>query len=170
MPIPNTYSIYRLPRPPKEKQPINKLLAAQEIEFPDIYFPSLLRDLKSLKSVWTEVQSTRHRYAIYEFLEPVFELVTRCQRTGRSRRLMRKIAKISNSACKTNDLFAAVIHCVVPIGSIDSRTRSKWSRALNYALQNKKASESLQSFTLRNGGINECASRCRPRGRGEFRI
>jgi hypothetical protein len=164
MPNPNTYAIYRLPRPPKEKQPINKLLAAQETEFPDIYFPSLLRDLKSLKSVWVKVQSTRHRYAIYEFLEPVFELVTLYQRKGRERRLMKKITKIFARGLKTKDPFAAVIHCVVPLGRIDSRTRSKWSRALAYAQQHKRSSESLQSFMRRNGGINECASQCRTSG------
>ena len=164
MPIPNTHQIYRLPRPPKEKPPINELLAAQETEFPDIYFPSLLRDLKSLKSVWAEVQSTRHRNAIYEFLEPVFELVTLYQRKGRERRLVKKIKKIFAPGLKTKDPFAAVIHCVVPLGRIDSRTRSKWSRALAYAQQHKRSSSSLKSFMLENGGINECASRCRQRG------
>ena len=161
---PNAYPIYRLPRPPKEKLPNNDLLAVQDTGFPDIYFPNFLRDIKELRVAWLKVRSTRDRYAIYLFLEPVFELVTKCQRTGRCQRLLRKIAKISISPFKTKNLFAAVIHCVVPIGSINSRTRGKWSRALNYALEHKKASESLQSFMLRNSGINECAARCRQRG------
>ena len=163
MPNPNTYAIYRLPRPPKEKQPINKLLAAQEAEFPDIYFPNLLRDLKILKSLWAEVQRTRGRFAIYPFLEGIFELVTMSQRKGRSRRLGKKVAKLSPSRLKTSDPFAAVIHCVVPVGRIDSRTRSKWSRALTYAQQHKMSSQSLQTFMLRHGGINACAARYRQR-------
>jgi hypothetical protein len=90
MPTPNTYPIYRLPRPPKGKVPVNELIAAEEAEFPDIYFPNLLRDLKILKSLWAEVQSTRGRFAIYPFLEGIFELVTMSQRKGRSRRLGKK--------------------------------------------------------------------------------
>ena len=39
--------------------------------------------------------------------------------------------------------FAAVIRCTADRGKVDKRTRSKWSRALRYALEYKSDSEPL---------------------------
>jgi hypothetical protein len=55
--------------------------------------------------------------------------------------------------------FAAVIRCTADPAKIDKRTRSKWSRALRYALAYKSCSERLDQFIKRKGGINECAAR-----------
>jgi hypothetical protein len=41
----------------------------------------------------------------------------------------------------------------------DKRTRSKWSRALRYAVAHKPVSEALDQFIRRMGGINACAAR-----------
>jgi hypothetical protein len=56
--------------------------------------------------------------------------------------------------------FAAIIQCTADPAKVDKRTRSKWSRALRYALAYKVASEPLEGFMKRKGGINECAARC----------
>ena len=42
---------------------------------------------------------------------------------------------------------------------VDKRMRSKWSRALRYALAEKSHSEPLDRFIKRKGGINECAAK-----------
>ena len=123
----------------------------------------LIRDLDALKSLWTKSRMNRDRAAIYPFLEAVFELVTRSQRENRARYLERKVASLAPSIYRTQDPFMAVIHCVTPIRAVQSRTRSKWSRALAFAQRKKRADESLQTFILRRGGINECAARCRKR-------
>jgi hypothetical protein len=55
--------------------------------------------------------------------------------------------------------FAAIIRCTGDPTKVDKRTRSKWSRALRYALRYKSHSEPLDQFIKRKGGINSCASR-----------
>ena len=41
----------------------------------------------------------------------------------------------------------------------DSKTRSKWARALRLAEANKAKNESVTDFIRRRGGINKCAGR-----------
>ena len=55
--------------------------------------------------------------------------------------------------------FAAIIRCTADPAKVDKRTRSKWSRALRYALAYKLTSEPLDQFIKRKGGINECAAK-----------
>ena len=55
--------------------------------------------------------------------------------------------------------FAAIIRCTADPTKVDKRTRSKWSRALRYALRYKSPPEPLDAFIKRKGGINSCASR-----------
>ena len=62
--------------------------------------------------------------------------------------------------------FAVVIRCTADREKVDKRTRSKWSRALRYALVQKTPSESLVQFIKRKGGINRCAERFRAHQRG----
>jgi hypothetical protein len=57
--------------------------------------------------------------------------------------------------------FAAIIRCTSDPSKVDKRTRSKWSRALRYALEQKDHSETLDHFIKRKGGINRCAERFR---------
>lgn len=125
----------------------------------------LVRNLEDLRPLWARSQTTRNRYAIYPFLEAVFELVTTAQRKGISRYLAKKAAKLSPTTYNTDNLFMAVIHCVTPAGAVESRTRSKWARALGHAQRTKNAAEPLRVFILKQGGINECASRFRRRSR-----
>src|SRR6202048_1708092 len=54
-----------------------------------------------------------------------------------------------------------VIRCTADREKVDKRTRSKWSRALRYALVQKTPSESLVQFVKRKGGINRRAERFR---------
>jgi hypothetical protein len=63
------------------------------------------------------------------------------------------------NAFENEEPFAAVIRCTADREKVDKRTRSKWSRALRYALRYKSHSEPLDQFIKRKGGINSCASR-----------
>jgi hypothetical protein len=49
--------------------------------------------------------------------------------------------------------------CTADPGKVDDRTRSKWSRMLRYAAENKDLDEPLGDFVKRKGGINRCAVR-----------
>jgi hypothetical protein len=57
------------------------------------------------------------------------------------------------------DPFASVIRCTADPAEAEKRTRSKWSRVLRYAAAYKLASEPLDRFIQRKGGINACAAR-----------
>jgi hypothetical protein len=57
------------------------------------------------------------------------------------------------------DPFAAVIRCTADPAKADKRTRSKWSRVMRYAAAYKSASEPLDQFIRRKGGINACVAR-----------
>jgi hypothetical protein len=56
--------------------------------------------------------------------------------------------------------FAAIIRCTADPAKVDKRTRSKYARALRYAISRKPIDEPLDRFIQRKGGINECAARC----------
>jgi hypothetical protein len=62
---------------------------------------------------------------------------------------------------ENDEPFAVVIRCTADREKVDKRTRSKWSRALRYALVQKTPSESLVQFIKRKGGSNRCAERFR---------
>jgi hypothetical protein len=63
--------------------------------------------------------------------------------------------------------FAAIILATAAREKVDKRTRSKWSRALRYAMEYKTPAEPLAAFVRRKGGINKCAARfARWLGRG----
>jgi hypothetical protein len=121
---------------------------------------ALKQDLLRVQNAWDESQARRERDAIYGYLTAVFELVAwwaaehraleRAQKALRLRRIM---------PTDHDEPFAAIIRCTADPAKVDKRTRSKWSRALRYALEYKLTSEPLDQFIKRKGGINECAAK-----------
>jgi hypothetical protein len=121
---------------------------------------ALKQDLLRVRNAWENCQASRERNAIYGYLTAVFDLVSwwaaescALERGYKSLRLQ--------SMCPFDgeDPFAAVIRCTADPAKVDKRTRSKWSRALRYALPKKPSSEPLDQFMKRKGGINKCAGR-----------
>jgi Zn-dependent oligopeptidase len=126
--------------------------------------PSVLKlELEQLRVVWRQVQHTRQRDAVYEFLEAVYNVVSRFNRAGDGRKLLRKLHRLDHRLKRIQEPYSAVIHYVTD-HTVDSRTRSKWSRLMRFAERTKKRSKLLEDFIRRNGGINECAAQCRQRG------
>jgi hypothetical protein len=120
---------------------------------------ALKQDLIRVRNAWEDAQGSRERDAIYTYLTAVFELVAwwaveRCaiERAQKALRLRRIIPT-------DHEPFAVIIRCTSDPSKVDKRTRSKWSRALRYALEYKLPSEPLDQFMKRRGGINECADR-----------
>lgn len=117
----------------------------------------LLRsELVPVRRAFSAYRGTRDRDAVYLYLEVVFALVEKWNRLGcadqRARRALRQ-NRIPPPA--TPEPFAAVIGCTA---QTDSRTASKWARALRYAAVLKKKPEPLADFIHRHGGINACAT------------
>jgi hypothetical protein len=110
--------------------------------------------------VWRQVQRTRQRDAVYEFLEVVYDVVSRFNRAGDGRKLLRKLHQFDHRLKRIQEPYSAVIHYATAY-TVDNRTRSKWSRLMRFADQTKKRTDLLEDFIRRNGGINACAARCR---------
>jgi hypothetical protein len=118
----------------------------------------LRQDLLRVRNAWEECQASRDRDAIYGYLTAVFDLVAWWAAENRDLERARKALRLRNIwASDHNEPFAAIIRCTADPAKVDKRTRSKWSRALRYALANKPSSEPLDQFMKRKGGINECA-------------
>ena len=125
-----------------------KMLARDDIPYTD---QALKQDLLRVQNAWDESQARRERDAIYIYLAAVFDLVAwwtaenraleRAQKALRLRHILRHITPSDH-----DEPFAAIIRCTADPAKVDKRTRSKWSRALRYALAYKPLSERLDRF------------------------
>ena len=121
---------------------------------------ALSADLRRLDTMWEEFQSSRDRKAIYLFLGPVFDLVEVWEALGQLRELACRALRLRGGNLRlARDPVSAVIYCTADLEKADRRTRSKWSRVLQYAARYKSPSKSLEVFVTRRGGINKCAAR-----------
>ena len=121
---------------------------------------ALSADLQRLDNMWEEFQSRRDRKAIYLYLGPVFELVAVWETLGQLREIACRALRFRCGNLRlTRDPVSAVIFCTSDREKVDRRTRSKWSRVLQYAARYKSSSKSLEIFVTKRGGINECAAR-----------
>jgi hypothetical protein len=121
---------------------------------------ALRQDLLRVRNAWEACQASRKRDAIYTYLNAVFDLVAWWSAENRALDRAHWALRLRR-ICPFDDEepFAAVIRCTADPTKVDKRTRSKWSRALRYALEYKAHSEPLDRFIKRKGGINSCASR-----------
>ena len=121
---------------------------------------ALKQDLLRVRNAWEECQASRKRDAIYTYLTAVFDLVSWWTAEDRALERAHKALRLK-SMCPFDgeEPFAAIIRCTADPAKVDKRTRSKWSRALRYALAYKSHFEPLDQFIKRKGGINACASR-----------
>jgi hypothetical protein len=120
----------------------------------------LKQDLLRLRNAWAESQASRDRNAIYSYLNAVFDLVAWWAAEKRALERAHKALRLRHiNPFENEEAFAAIIRCSADQAKVDKRTRSKWSRALRYALRCNFNSEPLDQFIKRKGGINKCASR-----------
>jgi hypothetical protein len=121
---------------------------------------ALRQDLLRVRNAWEECQASRERDAIYTYLTAVFDLVAWWAAENRALERARKALRLQRICpFDREEPFAAVIRCTGDPTKVDKRTRSKWSRALRYALANKPPSEPLDQFIKRKRGINKCVGR-----------
>jgi hypothetical protein len=121
---------------------------------------ALRQDIARVRNAWEECQGKRERDAIYSYLTAVFELVAWWAAENRALERARQALRLRHILPSDYDEpFAAIIRCTSDPGKVDKRTRSKWSRALRYALEYKPVAKPLAAFVQRKGGINKCAAR-----------
>ena len=116
----------------------------------------LRRRLEQLRHAWDVFQASRARDAIYGYLEAVFAIVEHYKMRRRTKRLLRRAAKFSGLPLENKtDPFTAVIRCTSE--DIDSKTVSKWARALRYVAHCNVPRTRLKTFMKKAGGVNACA-------------
>ena len=108
---------------------------------------------------WDNFQASRTRDAVYEYLEAVFSIVEHYRVRRRTKRLLRDAVKFADLAFDKNaDSLTAIIRCTCD-DTVDSKTISKWARALRYVAHCKGPATRLETFMKEAGGVNACADR-----------
>ena len=120
---------------------------------------ALRQDLLRVRNAWEDCQANRDRDAIYSYLTAVFDLVAWWTAENRAVERAHKALRLRHiTPFDGEEPFAATIRCTSD-RQVDKRTRSKWTRALRYAISRKPIDEPLDQFIQRKGGINECVAR-----------
>jgi hypothetical protein len=123
---------------------------------------ALKQDLARVTSTWDSFQASRNRNAIYLYLTAVFNLVSWWKvdnhAHSRAHRAL-KLAHLRNFFVDHDEPFAIIIKCTSDSAQVDRKMRSKWSRALQYALKIKSPRETLEQFMQDEGGVNACANK-----------
>jgi hypothetical protein len=114
------------------------------------------RWLEKVCNAWGEFQASRARDAVFGYLEAVFAIVDHYKTRRRTKKLLRHAFIFANLAfAKNANPFTAVIRCTCH-DTVDSKTISKWARALRYVAQCKKPRTRLKTFMKEAGGVNAC--------------
>jgi hypothetical protein len=117
----------------------------------------LRRRLEKVRDAWDDFQVSRTRDAVYGFLGAVFEMVMHYKVRRRTTRLRRHAFKFAELPFDKNaDPFSAIIRCTSD-DNADSKTISKWARALRYVARRKEPAARLRTFMKEAGGVNACA-------------
>jgi len=127
----------------------------------------LRRRLKKVCQAWGAFQESRARDAVYRYLGAVFGIVVHYKVRRKTDRLLRHAFEFADLPLDKNaDSFAAVIRCTSD-DTVDSKTISKWARALRYVAYCLVPRTQLKAFMKEAGGVNACADRyARYYGRG----
>ena len=87
----------------------------------------------------------------------MFAIVEHYKVRRRTNKLLRHAFKFANLPfAKNANPFTAVIRCTCD-DNADSKTISKWARALRYVAHCKKPRTRLKTFMKEAGGVNACA-------------
>jgi hypothetical protein len=115
------------------------------------------RRLEKIREAWDDFQTSRRRDAVYGYLGSVFDIVMHYRVRRRTKKLLRHAFECAHLPFDKNaDPFTAVIRCTSADG-LDSKTISKWARALRYVARSKKPETGLKPFIKHAGGVNACA-------------
>jgi hypothetical protein len=135
-------------------------------EIPLISDRQLRKIIDDLKGLERKCFAARSRFAFYDYLAAVFELYVQLRRRNQAKPSARRIAKLFDFR---NHKRTHPIRVIIDTTSTtDLKTRSRWSRALRYAWQERSTWSDLTMFLRENGGPAGCADQfaaINPRGR-----
>ena len=116
------------------------------------------RRLEKIRDAWDDFQASRARDAVYGYLEAVFAIVEHYQVRRKTKKLLRHAFKFADLPFdRKADPFNVVIRCTCD-DNADSKTISKWARALRYVAHGKPPKMRVEAFMKRVGGVNACAN------------
>jgi hypothetical protein len=115
----------------------------------------LRKTIDDLRELERKCFASRRRFAFYSYLAAVFELYVRLRRRNQEKPSARRIAKLFGLRSQKRTHPIRVI--IDATSTADLKTRSRWSRALQYAWQERKRWTHIKSFLRENGGPAGCA-------------
>jgi hypothetical protein len=126
----------------------------------------LRQTVHDLRALERKCFATRSRFAFYDYLAAVFELYVQLKRTKQAKKATTLIAKFLGMRQQKR---VHPIRAIIDASSTaEKKTKSRWSRALRYALRERKTWTDLKSFLRENGGPAGCAEQfaaINPRGK-----
>jgi hypothetical protein len=118
----------------------------------------LTRWFEKVRRASGELQTSRSRDAVYDYLESVFAIVEHYRVRRRTHRLLQRAFAFANLPVgRGADAFSVVIRCTSEC-DIDNKTISKYARALRYVARRKESDMPLKRFMKEAGGLNRCAA------------
>jgi hypothetical protein len=94
---------------------------------------------------------------VNEYPEAVFAMVQHYKVRRKTKKVLRHAFKFAGLPFDRNaEPFTTVIRCT-SADNIDSKTISKWARALRYVAWRKDRGTPLKRFMKEAGGVNACA-------------
>jgi hypothetical protein len=94
--------------------------------------------------------ASRSRFAFYDYLAAVFELYVQLRRRNQAKPSAQRIAKLFG--LRTQNRTHPIRVIIDATSTTDLKTRSRWSRPLQYAWHERKTWTDLGSFLRENGG------------------
>jgi hypothetical protein len=121
---------------------------------PDHQLRKIITDLKSLER---KCFASRSRFAFYDYLAAVFEFYVQLRRKNQAKTAARQMVKLFGLRTqKRTHPFRVIIDAT---STADNKTKSRWTRALQYAWRERREWKDLKAFLQENGGTAGCAAR-----------
>jgi hypothetical protein len=115
----------------------------------------LRKIIDDLRELERKCFASRSRFAFYDYLAAVFELYVQLRRRNQAKPSARRIAK--RFGLRKQDRAHPIRIIIDATSTADIKTRSRWSRALQYAWHERKTWKDFGSFLRENGGPAGCA-------------
>jgi hypothetical protein len=113
------------------------------------------KTIDGLRELERKCFASRSRFAFYDYLAAVFEFYVQLRRTKQAKKAARLIAKMFGLRNQKRTHPIRVI--IDATSATDNKTKSRWTRALQYAWRKRRKWRDLKRFLRENGGPAGCA-------------
>jgi hypothetical protein len=113
-------------------------------------------DVRRLRGAAQTLQRSRSRDAPHDFLQIVYHIYHRWRArgsVGRHKSMLLRVTELDTR--KSHHPFRVLMDAAN--GSLEAKTKSRWTRALEYAQSEDTKPDQLIEFFCTNGGIAGCA-------------